>query len=76
MSTPDEQFLGALEVEVDAGLAMIESGRPDPAAAPAQWTDDPAEIEYEEASLRSLRGAIEALEEHHGPEGGPGLRAD
>ncbi|MEV8376176.1 hypothetical protein AB0P21_25775 [Kribbella sp. NPDC056861] len=62
MSSPDEEFLGGLELEVDADLSMIESGRPDAAAAVADWRDDPAEIEYEEASLRSLRGAIEALE--------------
>jgi hypothetical protein len=67
MSTPDEEFLGGLEIEVDAELTMVESSRPDPAAPVADWRDDPAEIEYEEASLRSLRGAIEALEGDTGP---------
>jgi hypothetical protein len=62
MSTPDEEFLGELEVEVDVELTAIETSRPDESASPGQWQVDPAEIEYEEASLRSLRGAIEALE--------------
>jgi hypothetical protein len=62
MSTPDEEFLGELGAEVDVELTAIETSRPDESASPEQWLVDPAEIEYEEASLRSLRGAIEALE--------------
>ncbi|MFI5706924.1 hypothetical protein [Kribbella sp. NPDC051620] len=62
MSTPDEEFLGELEVEVDAELTTIEASRPDEFGPPEGWLADPAEVEYEEASLRSLRGAIESLE--------------
>jgi hypothetical protein len=72
MSTPDEEFLGELEVEVDVELTTIEKSRPDGFGSPEQWQVDPAELEYEEASLRSLRGAIEALEEGGNPtEPGP-----
>ncbi|MDX6279666.1 MAG: hypothetical protein QOH03_737 [Kribbellaceae bacterium] len=66
MSAPDEEFLGELEVEVDVELTTIEASRPD-LGSPEQWQVDPAELEYEEASLRSLRGAIEALEEGGNP---------
>ncbi|NEA30495.1 hypothetical protein [Streptomyces sp. SID13031] len=62
MSTPDEEFLDGLEGEVDQDLTMIQTSRPDVPGSPEGWQDDPAEIEYEEASLRSLRGAIESLE--------------
>ncbi|MEV6415280.1 hypothetical protein [Kribbella sp. NPDC051718] len=67
MSTPDEEFLEELEVDVDVELTTIEASRPDETASPDQWQVDPAELEYEEASLRSLRGAIEALEEGGNP---------
>lgn len=70
MNTPDEEFLEELEVDVDVELTTIEASRPDEAASPEQWQVDPAEIEYEEASLRSLRGAIEALEGDHPDPGG------
>jgi hypothetical protein len=62
MSTPDEEFLGELEVNVDLELRMAEADRPDPAAPVGSWQFDPTDIDREEASLRSLRGAIEALE--------------
>ncbi|WP_328324966.1 hypothetical protein OHA70_34625 [Kribbella sp. NBC_00382] len=65
MTTPDEEFLDELEVDVDVELTTIEASRPDEAMSPDQWQVDPAELEYEEASLRSLRGAIEALEGDH-----------
>ncbi|GAA0929397.1 hypothetical protein GCM10009554_11730 [Kribbella koreensis] len=62
MSTPDEEFLDELEVEVDVELTAEESARP-PADEPVgSWQFDPTDIDREEASLRSLRGAIEALE--------------
>jgi len=70
MSTPDEEFLDELEVEVDVELTMEESARPDPAESPASWQFDPTDIDREEASLRSLRGAIEALEDKGGPASG------
>jgi hypothetical protein len=63
MSTPDEEFLGELEVEVDAELTMVESSRPEDFGPVESWQFDPADIDREEAGLQSLRGAIEALEE-------------
>jgi hypothetical protein len=62
MSAPDEEFLGGLEVEVDAELTMEESARPMLEEPVSSWQFDPTDIDREEASLRSLRGAIEALE--------------
>jgi hypothetical protein len=62
MSTPDEEFLDQLEAEVDVELTTEESGRPDPAEPVGSWLFDPTDIDREEAGLRSLRGAIEALE--------------
>jgi hypothetical protein len=57
-------FLHELENEVDADLTMIQASHPQEAAAlPAgEWTTDPADVEREEIGLRSLRGAVEALE--------------
>ncbi len=57
-------FLHELEHEVEADLTMIESSHPAEAAVlpPSEWTADPAEVERDEIGLRSLLGAVEALE--------------
>ena len=57
-------FLHELETEVEADLSMVEASHPAEAAVlpPSEWTEDPAEVEWEETSLRSLLGAVESLE--------------
>ncbi|MFG1812589.1 hypothetical protein ACGFIF_02395 [Kribbella sp. NPDC049174] len=57
-------FLHELEHEVEADLTMIESSHPAEAATlpPSEWTVDPADTERDEIGLRSLLGAVEALE--------------
>ena len=57
-------FLHELEHEVQADLSMVESSHPTEAAAlpPSEWTVDPADVERDEIGLRSLLGAVEALE--------------
>jgi hypothetical protein len=65
---PDDQrkpVLEELEAEVEADLALIANSRPDDAAAPEtpdRWLDDPEEVQVEETDLRSLLGAVQALE--------------
>ena len=61
-------FLHELETEVDADLTMIASSHPEEAAAlpVSEWTTDPTDIEREEIGLRSLHGAVEALEADSG----------
>ncbi|TWD83229.1 hypothetical protein FB561_4389 [Kribbella amoyensis] len=71
MSTGPGEFLHGLEVEVEADLGMIADSRPEEAAAApvTEWLVDPAEVEREQIGLRSLLGAVEALEGdayHHG----------
>jgi hypothetical protein len=62
-------FLHELEVEVEAELEQVESSAPtDDAVPPSEWLFDPTDIDREEASLRSLLGAVEALEGEHGQE--------
>lgn len=63
MSTPDEEFLDGLEIEVDAELTMVESSRQEDPGPASSWQFDPTDLDREEASLQSLRGAIEALED-------------
>jgi hypothetical protein len=70
MGTDEQQFLRALEVEVDADIAMNAGGTPPADEAPAEWLEDPYELEAEAAGQRSLRGAIEVLE--GGPEDAAG----
>ncbi|MEI8411617.1 MULTISPECIES: hypothetical protein [unclassified Kribbella] len=53
-------FLHELETEVEADLTMVQSSH---AVLPAsEWTEDPADVEREEIGLRSLLGAVEAME--------------
>ncbi len=76
MSTPagDSAFLSELEVEVRVELTVAEVGQPTEAADPGPAVEpllDPDAEEYADAeryevSLRTLLGAIEAVED--GPE--------
>ena len=65
-------MLRGLEVEVDADLELIAASGVDEAdpGPPGRWQFDPAEVQEEEVELRSLRGAIEALEADHGRDPG------
>jgi hypothetical protein len=60
----DKEFLHGLEVEVEAELDLAESSVSEEAAAvpPSEWQFDPADAEREAVELRSLLGAVEALE--------------
>jgi hypothetical protein len=59
--------MGELEVEVAAELSAAEAGRP--TGGPEDWLVDPEDAERDEVALRSLLGAVEALEDK-----GPDLR--
>ncbi len=72
MSTPtgDNAFLHALELNVRTELAQAETGQPQEEAVGGpieEWLSDPADAPRYEASLRSLLGAVEALEDASGP---------
>ncbi|MEV6285009.1 hypothetical protein [Kribbella sp. NPDC051770] len=70
MSTPDEgaflhdaeSMFGALHHEVEADLGMMTANEPDPGLPVSEWLVDPTEVERDEVALRSLLGAVEALE--------------
>ncbi len=64
MPTDESPFLHKLEIEVEAELVIAESSESGEAlgASPAEWLFDPTDIEREEVGLRSLLGAVEALE--------------
>jgi hypothetical protein len=72
---PDDEHrpvLDELAAEVEADLELIANSRPDGAEpeTPDQWLDDPEEVQVEETDLRSLFGAVEALQV--GPPHDPG----
>ncbi|MEV0136417.1 carbamate kinase [Dactylosporangium sp. NPDC050688] len=70
MTTPaGESALHELKIEVEAELAMAESSHPEDAASVpvAEWLFDQADAEREVIGLRSLLGAVEALEAGSGP---------
>ena len=72
MSTPtgDNAFLHTLELNVRAELTLAETGQPEEEAVGVpidEWLSDPADAQHYEASLRSLLGAVEALEDASGP---------
>jgi hypothetical protein len=72
VSTPtgDNAFLHALELNVRTELALAETGQPQEEAVGGpieEWLSDPADAPRYEASLRSLLGAAEALEDASGP---------
>lgn len=60
----DDPSLRDLEVEVDADIELNAEGTPDEdnPGSPIDWMLDPVEAQEEAVDLRSLRGAIEALE--------------
>ena len=62
--TSDNAFLDELELTVSAELAQAETSQPEAACVPIdQWLTDPADDQRYEATLRSLLGAVEALED-------------
>ncbi|MEV4410797.1 peroxidase family protein [Catellatospora sp. NPDC049609] len=67
MSTPtgDSAFLHQLEHDVKAELRIAENSNPEQAAEKPmeEWLLDPAYAQSEEVGLRSLLGAVEAIEE-------------
>jgi len=67
MSTPtnDNEFLYELELDVRTELTQAETGRPgqDPGGTPAAEELPDPDAERYEVSLRTLLGAIEAMEE-------------
>jgi hypothetical protein len=61
--TGENDFLHNLEAEVEVEVTMAEAGHSDESiGGPADWLIDPAEAERDEVGLRSLLGAVEALE--------------
>jgi hypothetical protein len=74
MSTPigDNVFLHELELNVRTELTQAETSQPEDAASIPieEWLSDPADAQRYEATLRSLLGAVEALE--GGSPAGPG----
>lgn len=68
MSTPsgDHAFLHDLERTVEEELALAGGGRPQEESFGVpieEWLIDPTDAQREEIGLRSLLGAVEALEE-------------
>jgi hypothetical protein len=64
---PDDErvpVLDELAAGVEADLERIANSRPDDTEpeTPDQWVDDPEEVQVEETDLRSLLGAVEALQ--------------
>lgn len=71
-STPtgDNAFLHALELNVRTELTLAEASQPwqEAVSVPIdEWLSDPADDQRYEAALRSLLGAVEALEDGSGP---------
>ena len=72
MSTPigDHAFLHELELNVRTELTLAETSQPWEEAVRLpidKWLSDPADDQRYELSLRSLLGAVEALEDGSGP---------
>jgi len=67
MSVPasDNVFLDELELTVRAELTQAEASLPEEAACVPldQWLTDPEDEQHYEVGLRSLFGAVEALED-------------
>ena len=72
MSTPigDHAFLHELEINVRTELTLAETSQPEEEEAAGvpieQWLSDPADDQRYESALRSLLGAVEALEDGSG----------
>jgi hypothetical protein len=62
--TGDGKFLSELEIEVKAELSLAESSGPDEVVgeASAEWLYESIDVHREEILLRSLLGAVEAIE--------------
>ena len=76
MSTPsgDNAFLHDLELNVRAELTLVETSQSEEEAVSVpidEWLVDPADAERYEVALRSLLGAVEALEDGSGHGGRP-----
>jgi hypothetical protein len=74
-STGNNDIELQLEAEVGAELSLAESSRAEEAIGlpVSEWLFDPADTEHYEVGLRSLLGAVEALEgdsrsDHHSAE--------
>jgi hypothetical protein len=63
--TSDNAFLADLELTVSAELAQAGTSQPEEAACVPidQWLTDPADEQRYEVGLRTLLGAVEALED-------------
>ena len=62
--TSDNVFLDDLELTDSAELAQADTSQPEAACVPIdQWLTDPADDQRYEVGLRSLFGAVEALED-------------
>jgi hypothetical protein len=63
--TGGSEFLHAVELNVRAELALTETGEPQTEAVDVpidEWLIDPEDEQHYEVGLRSLLGAVEALE--------------
>jgi hypothetical protein len=60
----DGDFLHELEAEVEAELNLAESSRPEEIIGlpGTEWPFDPMDVQRAKVGLRSLLGAIEAME--------------
>jgi hypothetical protein len=75
MSTPtgDNAFLYQLELNVRAELTLAETSQPEEEALGVpidEWLIDPVDAQRYEVALRTLLGAVEALEDGSGPRPG------
>jgi hypothetical protein len=76
MSTPtgDDAFLNELEKDVRAELGRAEASEPDYEVNGVpidEWLFDPADVQREEVGLRSLLGAVQAMENGSRPKPAP-----
>ena len=72
--TGDNAFLHELELNVRAELTLAETSEPEEEAAGLpidEWLSDPVDDQRYEVNLRSLLGAVEALEDGSRPDGHP-----
>jgi hypothetical protein len=68
--TGDNAFLHELELTVSTELTLAETGQPEEEAVGVpidEWLSDPADAQRYEIGLRTLLGAVEALEDGPGP---------